>query len=70
MFEHHVGGQHAVHHRNRRQRLAQHPAGWALSGLKQAYLDSKQSAKANETDARLKEAWAYADVKLKGSKVK
>ena len=44
--------------------------GWALSGLKQAYLDSKQSAKADETDARLKEAWAYADVKLKGSKVK
>ncbi|HSF88134.1 MAG TPA: hypothetical protein VLA46_01890, partial [Saprospiraceae bacterium] len=43
--------------------------GWALSGLKQAYLDSKQSAKADETDARLKEAWAYADVKLKGSKV-
>ncbi len=43
--------------------------GWALSGLKQAYLDSKQSAKADETDARLKEAWAYADVKLTGSKV-
>ncbi len=43
--------------------------GWALSGLKQAYLDSKQSAKADETDARLKEAWAYADVKLQGSKV-
>ena len=43
--------------------------GWALSGLKQAYLDSKQSAKADETDARLKEAWAYADVKLVGSKV-
>ena len=44
--------------------------GWALSGLKQAYLDSKQSAKADETDALLKEAWAHADVKLKGSKVK
>ncbi len=43
--------------------------GWALSGLKQAYQDSKQSAKADETDARLKEAWAHADVKLKGSKV-
>ena len=43
--------------------------GWALSGLKQAYHDSKQSAKADETDARLKEAWAHADVKLQGSKV-
>lgn len=43
--------------------------GWALSGLKQAYLDSKQSAKADETDARLIEAWAHADTKLHGSKV-
>jgi tetratricopeptide (TPR) repeat protein len=43
--------------------------GWAISGLKQAYQDAKQSTKADETDARLKEAWAHADVKLKGSKV-
>ena len=43
--------------------------GWALSGLKQAYQDAKQSAKADEVDVRLKEAWAYADVKLSGSKV-
>lgn len=43
--------------------------GWALSGLKQAYLDSRQSVKAEETDVLLKEAWAHADVKLKGSKV-
>jgi len=43
--------------------------GWALSGLKQAYLDAKQPAKADQTDIRLREAWAHADVKLKGSKV-
>lgn len=43
--------------------------GWALSGLKQAYLDSKQSVKADEADVHLKEAWAHADVKLAGSKV-
>ncbi len=44
--------------------------GWALSGLKQAYQDAKQFAKADETDARLREAWAHADVQLSGSKVK
>jgi hypothetical protein len=43
--------------------------GWALSGLKQAYLDAKQPDKADQTDIRLREAWAHADVKLKGSKV-
>jgi len=50
--------------------LARFPKnGWALSGLKQAYLNSRQSVKEDETEARFKEAWAHADVKLKGSKV-
>lgn len=43
--------------------------GWALSGLKEAYLASQQQDKANEADAQLKEAWAHSDVKLKGSLV-
>ncbi len=44
--------------------------GWALSGLKQAYQDNKQQDKAKETEVRLKEAWAHADVTLDGSRVK
>ena len=43
--------------------------GWALSGLKKAYEMMKEEDKAKEIDARLKEAWAYADVKLNGSLV-
>jgi len=43
--------------------------GWALSGLKQAYLDAGQATMASEIDIQLKDAWAYADVKLSGSKV-
>ena len=43
--------------------------GWALSGLMQAYKDTKQMEKATETEAKFKEAWAHADVKLTASKV-
>jgi tetratricopeptide (TPR) repeat protein len=43
--------------------------GWALSGLVKAYKDANQNDKATETDAKFKEAWANADVKLVGSKV-
>jgi tetratricopeptide (TPR) repeat protein len=44
--------------------------GWALNGLAQAYRDTKQTALAAETDAKFKEAWMYADVKLNASKVR
>ncbi len=43
--------------------------GWALSGLKKAYLDNKQPDQAAATDRLLKEAWAHADIKLAGSRV-
>jgi len=43
--------------------------GWALSGLKQAYLDSKQTQKAKEAEVKFNEAWAHADVSLTGSRV-
>ena len=43
--------------------------GWALSGLVQACKDAKQPDKASEYEAKFKDAWAHADVKLKGSKV-
>ena len=44
--------------------------GWALSGLVQAYRDAHQTDKANEAEARFKDAWAHADVTLSGSIVK
>lgn len=43
--------------------------GWALSGLAQAYLDAGQKELAAQTEAKFKEAWAHADVKLAGSLV-
>jgi tetratricopeptide (TPR) repeat protein len=43
--------------------------GWALSGLTQAYKDAQQISKAADAEAKFKEAWANADVKLVGSKV-
>ena len=43
--------------------------GWALSGLAKAYKDAGQSAKADETEKKFKEAWTYADVKLSGSMI-
>ncbi len=43
--------------------------GWALSGLKKAYEETKQQDKVTATDILLKEAWAYANVKLSGSRV-
>ena len=43
--------------------------GWALSGLVKAYKDANQNDKATEAEAKFKEAWANADVKLSGSKV-
>jgi len=43
--------------------------GWALSGLTQAYKDAQQASKAADAEAKFKEAWANADVKLVGSKV-
>ncbi len=44
--------------------------GWALNGLKEAYLATNQTDKANEAEEKFKEAWQYADVELKGSLVK
>lgn len=44
--------------------------GWALSGLKQAYEDLNKKDQAAVVDAQLREAWAYADVKIAGGKVK
>lgn len=43
--------------------------GWALSGLKKAYQDTKQDAKVADVDSKLKEAWAHADVKLNSSRI-
>ena len=43
--------------------------GWALSGLARAYKEAKQNDKASDAEAKFKEAWANADVKLNGSKV-
>jgi tetratricopeptide (TPR) repeat protein len=44
--------------------------GWALNGLKNAYELLNQKDKAAETDARFQEAWAHANVQLRGSLVK
>ncbi len=43
--------------------------GWALSGLKKAYEESRQTEKAKETNDQLAVAWQHADVRLDGSRV-
>ena len=51
--------------------LAVYPKnGWALSGLAAAYRGLGDTGKARETEARLAEAWKYADVELEGSRIK
>jgi tetratricopeptide (TPR) repeat protein len=42
--------------------------GWALAGLRNALRARKNKAAAVEVEARLKKAWAAADVKIEGSK--
>jgi tetratricopeptide (TPR) repeat protein len=43
--------------------------GWALNGLAEAYMVTRQTDKAKEIAAQFKEAWTNADVKLKTSLV-
>ena len=44
--------------------------GWALHGLKQAYLNLNEFEKEEEVSKKLTLVWAYADIELSNSRIK
>jgi len=53
------------------QALEHHPqSGWALFGLSRALREQHKTAEAELVDARFKQAWRNADVKLTASRIR